>query len=346
MSGAPTSQGRRRHAFVVGTGRCGSTLLGEALALHPQIVTISEFLAIQDVHAFSPAVLDGEALWRRLSRPRKVLRAGLPAGSQEVRYPFASGRYDHASLPPLLYATLPALPGDCEATFDALEAMVRGRPRAPIEAHYRAIFEAIANGCGARTWVERSGYSILMLRTISARFPEAKIVHIVRDGRDVAMSMQRHPAFCNLATQWLRFERIGVDFLNPPGGFGASAPFAVLEPIYARLTSYQRAAAIAHPPATLGRMWAKMTADGVARLARIEPARLHTVRYEDLVQDPRGTLAALASFLGEDAGETWLARAAELPNRRPSRWRSLAATERKALEEACAPGLDALGYAR
>ena len=51
--------------FVVNTGRCGSTLMSRMLALHPAILSISEFLAALTSEALTADRLDGEAFWRR-----------------------------------------------------------------------------------------------------------------------------------------------------------------------------------------------------------------------------------------------------------------------------------------
>ncbi len=56
--------------FVVGTGRCGSTMLSDMLRAHPDILSLSEFMvAIADFggrtsRAFPGTPIDARELWR------------------------------------------------------------------------------------------------------------------------------------------------------------------------------------------------------------------------------------------------------------------------------------------
>jgi hypothetical protein len=55
---------------------------------------------------------------------------------------------------------------------------------------------------------------------------------------------------------------------------------------------------------------------------RIGPTRLRQVRHEELISDPRATLAALCRFLGVEADEPFLAAASGQVYRSPARSRS------------------------
>ena len=54
----------------------------------------------------------------------------------------------------------------------------------------------------ATDWVERSGSSIDYVDGLLGLFPRARIVHLVRDGREVALSMRNHAAY-RMAVQLL-----------------------------------------------------------------------------------------------------------------------------------------------
>ena len=53
--------------------------------------------------------------------------------------------------------------------------------------------------------------------------------------------------------------------------------------------------------------------------------------YEALCADPRGEIDRLAGFLGVAAPHGWLEKAAQIPEVRPARWRSLPRDEQRAL---------------
>ncbi len=51
------------------------------------------------------------------------------------------------------------------------------------------IFTKYAKKYGGKRWGDKTPYYVLKLKTIIKLFPDAKIVHIIRDGRDVALSI-------------------------------------------------------------------------------------------------------------------------------------------------------------
>ena len=92
---------------------------------------------------------------------------------------------------------------------------MRGRPRASLAEQYLFLFDWLCGRLGRRVWVERSGGSLLFGRRLMGLFPEARVVHIHRDGRDTALSMSQHPAFKAGPALMRRLQRMGVD---PYGG--------------------------------------------------------------------------------------------------------------------------------
>jgi len=55
----------------------------------------------------------------------------------------------------------------------------------------RIVMDGIARKQGAQRWAENSPEGVLHLPTIKRLIPEALVIHIIRDGRDVAMSLNR-----------------------------------------------------------------------------------------------------------------------------------------------------------
>lgn len=79
---------------------------------------------------------------------------------------------------------------DVEALAQAFLAEGRGSVRDVIS----GIFEHNARGLGKRRWGDKTPYYALHLDILTEWWPDAKIIHLVRDGRDVALSLfgRRH----------------------------------------------------------------------------------------------------------------------------------------------------------
>jgi hypothetical protein len=80
---------------------------------------------------------------------------------------------------------------DHPAEYEALTAGVRVNGDAI--AGFAAAADALARRQGARRWVEKSPEHVYHARAIVSRFPGARILHIVRDPRDVVTSILRTP---------------------------------------------------------------------------------------------------------------------------------------------------------
>ena len=97
--------------FIVGTGRCGSTLLSRMLAENPETLSIFEYFNGLDVfRRFAPAPVSGSEFAALISTEQPVLTAVLRRGydAAEVTYPFgAGGRYRRdEALPWILVSAL------------------------------------------------------------------------------------------------------------------------------------------------------------------------------------------------------------------------------------------------
>ncbi len=332
----------RLDRFVVGTGRCGSTLLSRMLAQHPDVCSLFEFFGgLAWETRFAEGLHEGEAFAAIVTAEQPMLTAVLRRGYEvaEVGYPFDDGgrhRRDDA-LPFIAMSMLPRLTRRPDSLFDALAAFARERPLAPLADHYRALFGWLAERTDTRHWIERSGSSIDYLGELSAMFPEARFVHLHRDGPETALSMRAHHAYrlpiCLLYDAPLDDGRRPsecdpIDLHAPPRGDDTISRILASTP------------AAEH----FGRYWSDQVVRGMASAPALG-ARYHEVPFEALVLAPQDVLAGVAAHLDldPDAGN-WRDRAAALLTRMPvPRVPDLPPDERNRLEAACAPGSEILG---
>ncbi len=198
------------------------------------------------------------------------------------------------------------------------------RDTAPSQAAFIDAFaERVRADAGAERWAEKTPQNIRHLDWIRAHFPEASIVHVIRDGRDVVCSMRQHPDWRWVDGTW---QKVLVE----------------------------------RPLAWYVDRWLGDTAAGMAW--RDDP-RYTEIRYEDLVADPADVLRLLCEHVGITADPAWLAQAgsgtdapAARQAKRPDyegavsgasvgRWRvDLGRDERREVERRCGPRLRELGY--
>jgi hypothetical protein len=331
--------------FIVGTGRCGSTLLSRMLAECPRVCSVFEYLnGLDFARRFAPEAVSGEEFAALVCAEQPFLSAVMRRGYEvpEVVYPFGPGmRYRRGdALPWILANTLPRVCERPDALYDAAVAWLRARAPAPAVAHHRALFAWLAERTGRSLWIERSGSSIDYLGALAEAFPEARFLHIHRDGPEAALSMREHHAY-RLPISVLYDVPIEgarcVSELGPLDLGGEPRSDDVVTRILA-----------ARPPVEyFGRYWSDQLARGYAAVPGLGSERFRELRFEELVARPREALEGVHRFfdLGPDR-EGWIARAAALVRGAPPRRAAaLPPGEREALEAACAPGRGLVGRA-
>jgi Sulfotransferase family len=146
--------------FIVGSGRSGTTLLRAILDSHPE-------LAIPDEVSFIV----------RLSRPHYAARYGWPRRfrtDQCVELLLANGSLRRWGMPP-----------------EEIRSAVLGPPAAPATSFAEAVrrlYRRFAERQGKARYGDKTPMHVLYLGRLGRMFPEARFVHLVRDGRDVALS--------------------------------------------------------------------------------------------------------------------------------------------------------------
>jgi putative sulfotransferase len=304
-------------AFVIGTGRCGSTLVSRALALHPDVLSLSEFFAGLDLAAFPEGTITGKEFWSRLSSREGLANMLLGIGEEpaEFLYPVDSGRRFNrdSGVPRIAVFTLPALPGDPDALYERLEEAVPAFADQPVAQHYQELFALLGDLLTRPRWIERSGASGFFVPHFVAGFPAARYVYLTREVDATALSMSRHPAFRLLALRLEFINRCGCDV------FRGDLPAEPIPPDLAHLTPERFSKETFEswaPGLDQFRQLVSIQMDAIREALAPLPARqVLVLGYEDLVDQPVAVFAKMAEFfeLADPAG--WAQRAAALVRR-------------------------------
>jgi hypothetical protein len=248
--------------FVIGAPRSGTSMLYYLLAAHPS-------LAYPDIG--SRRVL--RSRWARLlERLGKPVLADPALHARHLPRP-GETKYE----PGLSFLGLdPVLPQEGDFLWrdvaeglgvpvqDVSVALVRAHPR--LAGRIRRRYESIAARFGRPRIVDKAPVYTMMLDVLREMFPDAWIVHIVRDGRAVANSISYGHKYGGRNGWW------GV---RPPG--------------WQRLER-------AGPVERACHQWSQLVLEA-RRAAELFPGRYVEARYEDLVGSTRAGIAALFSFL-------------------------------------------------
>jgi hypothetical protein len=164
-----------------------------------------------------------------------------------------------------------------------------------------------------------------------AAFPDARLVQIVRDGRDVIAGMLADPQELG----WFRpgVANVETEFPNPFLGIETEQDLAM----WPRLTIVGKCA-----------MRWRGSVRAMARLrAALAADQLTTLRYESVVSQPAATAAALSGFVGGEIGKAQLAAGHRDGRTRlePGSWRRLLTPAQLGeIDSVAGPDLRRVGY--
>jgi|HubBroStandDraft_5_1064220.scaffolds.fasta_scaffold37285_2 hypothetical protein len=276
--------------FIVGVGRSGTTLLRLMLDAHPALA------------------IPGETHFlHHLARQGEVTRA------QFMEIVTKSETWENFALNTQSLA----------AAVDALE------PFSPAEA-IRAFYRLYASGKGKQRWGDKTGFYLRSMDAIQRLLPEAHFIHVIRDGRDNALS--RQGLWFGPGDDFEALARLWVDGIQ-----AARAQAGVL----AHYREVRFETLVARPKDTLERICADLDlAFDPAMLDYHETASERLAEYKRSFGPVDRTPSDLATFMSIHERAQ-----APLDETRIGRWRSEMKPEDRARYEAIAgPLLRELGY--
>jgi hypothetical protein len=215
--------------FIVGCPRSGTTLLGRMVDAHPDLAVIHEGRFVPDFY----------------ERRRGLTPDGLvtPELIDEL---IGHRPFQHVSV-----------------SREELEGLLTDGGPVTYASFVSAIFGLYGRRRGKRLVGDKTPHYVRSLPTLHELWPGAKIVHLIRDGRDVSQSV----------LGWRKVAERG----------GSVARFAV----------YRE-----DPVAAIACWWEWLVRLGREDGSALGPASYHEVRYESLVAGPAAECERLCEFLG------------------------------------------------
>jgi Sulfotransferase family len=304
----------RGFVFVLGTGRCGSTVVQELMARHRDVGFVSNVDTL--LAPLDPKGRFNGALYRAV--PGGYSRRDT-AYLKHLRFTLAERMHFGPSEAYRLLSRQIA-PLFSEPFRDLTEDDVTPR----LERRFRSFFENRKRAQGRAVFLHKlTGWP--RARFIHRIMPAARFIHVVRDGRAVANSLMQRP--------WWK------GYLGPDGwGFGPLSP----DDRRAWEATGRSFVALA------GLEWKILVNAFRDAGSAIGPERWLDARYEDLVSDSRGSFARLLAFAGLEWDEDFEAQFRRHPftTERTEAFRAdLTPGQLAMLEELLRPELDRLGYA-
>jgi hypothetical protein len=331
--------------FIVTVGRSGSTALSRVLGAHPDVLSLNELYLSVRASSAADHTLSGEQFWRMLAEPHPIFDSMVRGGSgmPEFIYPRLQGtRFDASTtgVPAISMMTLPHLCSDPDGVFDALAAEVQAWPEQVARLHYEMLFAWLATHFGGTVVVERSAMSLSSVPWLRKTFPDAKFVHLFRNGPDTAVSMSEHTGFRLMALIQDALELLDLDPERRHPGLRLD-PTAIPIELASLLGDTCDADYLMGqnlPVARFARMWSELIVTGEAELSDLSADRYLPLSYADLVAGPRSSLARLANFLEVEADPKWLEFGTSVIDPKFTGASSrLSAEELRAVNENCAP---------
>ncbi len=266
-----------RVVFVLGAGRSGTTLLYKLLALHPEIGFISNY------HQRFGNLKLGSSLGRVVAHNSGLKR----------RVWFNQGGNAYFIKRSWFKRIFPT-PVEGECIYDrcgiTLNIDDRQNEASTEQSEcLRTSFDEILSGAKAKVLVSKRTANNRRISLLNQIFPNARYINLIRDGRDVARSLQN--------VEWWGDHRIFWDGRTPNELVKAG-----------------------HDPLSIcARNWVEEMQEINNGLDVIPRERIYEVRYEDLMDNPVSDMSKLLRFIGVDMPDEFTTTIKELNLRSTSK---------------------------
>lgn len=207
------------------------------------------------------------------------------------------------------------------------------------------------NGRATPIIIEKSVSNVLRVPFIHALFPQARFIHLLRDGRDVALSAARqweNPSDVSYLLDKIRYfpvrnARYAFWYLwnRIKSRFSAHRGLGIWGPRYPGIEADARTMS---PLEIAAKQWSESASAAGRDFALLPERQKFTIRYEDLVGDSR-CLLELVEFLNLPDAGTVVARYDDVVQRNKSgAWRQLPRQQQSAVLGQIQHSLRSFGY--
>ncbi|WP_077324851.1 sulfotransferase [Virgibacillus siamensis] len=349
--------------FIISTGRSGSTAISNCINLHPNILSLSEFLLSINMNDSGPDPeannwpglslerWDGKQFWDLLSKKEPLniepyIKKGVRL--KEFLYKISdTSRFNlKTGVPAILAMTLPHISEKPDELYEELESAVTQFPEDRLDRQYRRLFDWLLQRYNRDVCVERSGVSVYFVDRLIDMFPDAKFIFLYRDVRETAMAFNRFQAF-KLGTALKKAkEATGEDPTDPNSDASRLGEFKWLHPDYFNLEQFNQ---YEMPYDVLGESLSSSLISAAKSIGKLPSEQVLHLRYESLIEMPHDQLRRIIQFIQpasstREEDEKWVKLSASTIRAKPDTWPDLPAEKRKKLEEASEPALKLLEY--
>lgn len=242
--------------FLLGAGRSGTTLLYKVLSAHPGIAYLSNY---QNRWPDWPSTA---LLHRLLNR--------FPEAKRKAWFKKGGGAYFNEKRN-WLQSLIPT-PAEAESVYHSCGLPLTPAPDFQVDTRLVTCLNTklgrIRNLSGARVLLTKRTANNRRIPQLARIFPDAKYIHLVRDGRAVAYSLPR-------VSWW------GDHVLYWAGKTPSQMVFEGADPLVLAATN-----------------WVEEMKSLETGLPLIEPANLLEVRYEKLLENPLNEIGRMVEFMG------------------------------------------------